>query len=177
MITAWNRLLSVGFVVSFSIGCDQTTKRIAEQTLSESPMHSLFFDTLRLQFVHNHGVLMGLGSNLSLNAKYWLFFIVPMLLLGAAIIFVLCSKKLKYAQTLWLSLIIGGGAGNLIDRIMQGSVTDFINVGIGPVRTGIFNIADVAILAGALGLIAVEYWPGSKNNAAAALAAVSKNPD
>ncbi|HXW60355.1 MAG TPA: signal peptidase II [Myxococcota bacterium] len=50
-----------------------------------------------------------------------------------------------------------------MDRILQGSVTDFINVGIGPVRTGIFNIADVAILLGALGLMGIEYFQSKKS--------------
>lgn len=170
---AWNRLLTVGFVLSFSIGCDQTTKRIAEHTLRESPTHSFFLDTLRLQFVHNHGVLMGLGSNFSATAKYWLFLVLPIILLSAAAFFVVFSQKLKYSQALLLTLIIGGGAGNLIDRFMQGCVTDFINVGIGPVRTGIFNIADVAILAGAIGLVAVEYWQGRKKPVTVAVSAQS----
>jgi len=46
------------------------------------------------------------------------------------------------------SLMVGGGAGNLFDRATSGGVIDFMNVGIGGVRTGIFNVAAVAILAG-----------------------------
>jgi signal peptidase II len=54
------------------------------------------------------------------------------------------------AQFVALGLLLAGGVGNLIDRINQnGHVTDFLNVGIGPVRTGIFNVADMAIMAGA----------------------------
>ena len=47
-----------------------------------------------------------------------------------------------------LLLFVAGGISNLVDRIAMGSVIDFLNVGIGPIRTGIFNVADVAILAG-----------------------------
>lgn len=158
MITVWQRLMTVGFVLSMAIGCDQTTKRIAEKTLNESAIHSMFFDTFRLQFVHNSGVLLGLGSNFSEGAKWWLFLVLPLVLLSAAAFFVVFSSKLNRAQVCFLTMIIGGGTGNLIDRILQGSVTDFINVGIGSLRTGIFNVADVAILVGALGLIAAEYW-------------------
>jgi signal peptidase II len=50
---------------------------------------------------------------------------------------------------LGLTLLIAGGASNWIDRAMRGSVVDFMNVGVGPVRTGIFNAADLAILCGA----------------------------
>jgi signal peptidase II len=47
-----------------------------------------------------------------------------------------------------LALIFAGGASNLLDRVAHGSVIDFMNVGVGPLRTGIFNVADVAIMAG-----------------------------
>ena len=47
------------------------------------------------------------------------------------------------------ALIVSGGASNLIDRVITGSVIDFLNVGIGPLRTGIFNAADVGIMVGA----------------------------
>jgi signal peptidase II len=47
-----------------------------------------------------------------------------------------------------LALYFAGGASNLVDRVMRGSVIDFLNVGVGPLRTGIFNVADMAILLG-----------------------------
>ena len=50
--------------------------------------------------------------------------------------------------------ILAGGIGNLIDRILNnGLVTDFINVGIGPLRTGIFNVADIAFTCGAIAAV------------------------
>lgn len=49
---------------------------------------------------------------------------------------------------LGLALAAGGGISNLADRVRYGAVVDFLNVGIGPVRTGIFNVADMAILLG-----------------------------
>jgi signal peptidase II len=51
-------------------------------------------------------------------------------------------------------LFVAGGISNLADRVIRGSVVDFMNVGVGPLRTGIFNVADLAIMAGAL-LVAV----------------------
>jgi signal peptidase II len=54
--------------------------------------------------------------------------------------------------------ILAGGLGNLIDRVTNhGQVTDFLNLGIGSLRTGIFNVADVAITGGAL-LLAWLWW-------------------
>jgi signal peptidase II len=55
---------------------------------------------------------------------------------------------------LGLSLFVGGGASNWVDRVTRGSVIDFLNVGLGSLRTGIFNVADVAIMLGA-GIIVI----------------------
>jgi signal peptidase II len=59
-------------------------------------------------------------------------------------------------QTVGAALICSGGIGNLIDRLTHGGyVTDFLNVGIGPLRTGIFNVADFVLLVG-LGIIVLS---------------------
>jgi len=54
-------------------------------------------------------------------------------------------------------MFLAGGVSNLVDRIAMGRVIDFLNIGVGPVRTGIFNVADVAIMAG-IGLLMLEHW-------------------
>ena len=53
-----------------------------------------------------------------------------------------------------ISCIVGGGVGNIYDRYLYGSVTDFMNLDLVLFRTGIFNMADVSIMFGALLLIA-----------------------
>lgn len=51
-------------------------------------------------------------------------------------------------------MIVGGGLANWLDRMLHdGAVTDFVSLGLGPLRTGIFNVADVAIVAGLLLLV------------------------
>lgn len=144
-------------MLSSCIGCDQVTKRIAEKTLADEPVHSFLFDTFRLQYIQNQGAFLGFGSNFSSTTKLWLFLILPFIFLMSAAIFVSFSRKLTAFQVIMISLIVGGGISNLIDRLLQGSVTDFLNIGLGSLRTGIFNIADVAIMAGAIGLIALEF--------------------
>jgi signal peptidase II len=47
-----------------------------------------------------------------------------------------------------LTFFVAGGASNWLDRALRGSVVDFLNVGIGPIRTGVFNVADMAIMLG-----------------------------
>jgi signal peptidase II len=72
----------------------------------------------------------------------------------------LFARRLRPARVIPLALVAGGGISNLIDRLVfDGRVTDFLNVGIGSFRTGIFNLADMAILAGALLLILRRYTP------------------
>ncbi|HWO14092.1 MAG TPA: signal peptidase II, partial [Polyangiaceae bacterium] len=59
-----------------------------------------------------------------------------------------------HSLAVWaMVLVAAGGAGNLVDRVVRdGRVIDFMNLGLGPVRTGIFNVADVQIMVG-LGLL------------------------
>jgi signal peptidase II len=67
---------------------------------------------------------------------------------------------ISWGAVVGFSLIAGGGAGNLIDRLLRGGrVGDFIMVGIGSVRTGIFNLADLAVLAGCAVLL---FSPGKE---------------
>ncbi len=56
-----------------------------------------------------------------------------------------------------VAILVAGGASNLLDRIAYGMVIDFMNVGIGPLRTGIFNVADMAIMLGAGSLVLEGY--------------------
>jgi len=53
----------------------------------------------------------------------------------------------------------GGGASNLIDRASRGHVVDFLNLGVGSLRTGIFNVADVAVLLGAVLIVVGDLRP------------------
>jgi signal peptidase II len=66
------------------------------------------------------------------------------------------------SHTLGMALIWGGGVSNFADRILSdGRVVDFLNLGIGSLRTGIFNVADVAIMAG-VGLLILAWTRNTK---------------
>jgi signal peptidase II len=60
------------------------------------------------------------------------------------------------AALVGVTLFVAGGASNWIDRVARGSVVDFLSVGVGSVRTGIFNVADVAIMLGAAVMLIAE---------------------
>ena len=61
----------------------------------------------------------------------------------------------------FLSLGAGGGLSNWLDRLLHGgAVTDFVSLGLGPLRTGVFNLADVFIVAGVALLLLHSLQPG-----------------
>jgi len=63
--------------------------------------------------------------------------------------FLMRTRSLTTAQRVGFSLFLAGGLGNWIDRLANdGRVIDFVSLGLGPLHTGIFNVADVAITAG-----------------------------
>jgi len=96
-----------------------------------------------------------MGASLPAAWRQAIFLVGPGGALLTLLGYVLCSRSLSPSSRLGLSLVLAGGVGNLVDRIRyDGVVVDFLNVGIGPLRTAIFNVADLAILAGALVLMA-----------------------
>lgn len=76
----------------------------------------------------------------------------------------------------WLALILGGNLGNLVDRLRLGHVTDFIDMGIGAARWPVYNLADVAVVAGALGLGALLLHPAPRPAAVEALPVPERPP-
>ena len=146
------RLILIFIVLISCVGCDQATKSLAVSHLPAMKTFSYLGDTLRLQLSYNRGAFLSLGHSLPDVLRYSIFTVGTCFILLGALTFVLKSKSGTFSVVLAVSLFIAGGVGNLIDRIMHdGTVVDFLNVGIGPLRTGIFNIADVAIMGGAIG--------------------------
>ena len=155
------RLTVLLLILSISVGCDQVTKRVAERHLTVLGTQSFLDDTIRLEYAENPGAFLSLGSELPEIFRIWLLPVATAAILAGFAAFLLLRTRMARFEFLGLSLILGGGLGNLVDRVLrEGRVVDFLNVGIGPVRTGIFNVADTAItlgalfvLAGALGLL------------------------
>ena len=119
------------------------------------PAISYFHNTFRLDYVENTGAAMNMGDGLSKTAGFWLLSILPLgflLFLGGYVL--LNSKEMGLLKLFSFSLIIASGLGNVIDRIVfDRHVTDFMNIGIHNLRTGIFNFADVCVTSGAIGLL------------------------
>lgn len=153
------RKLSLMFMVlAACVGCDQGTKQTAKYFLEPGKTISCKGDVFRLSYIENTGAFLGLGAGLPDIVRQAAFFVLePLLLIGLSL-YVLLNKKLKLPVITGIAMIIGGGMGNLIDRMVNhGAVVDFMNIGAGPLRTGIFNVADVAIMAGTLMIVLASY--------------------
>lgn len=135
-------------VLLATIGCDRVTKHVATATLAGTPARSYLADTVRLTYSENTGGFLGLGAGLPPVARTALFTVGTGIAL-AALAFAALRRRWGALPLLGLTLFVAGGVSNWIDRVAHGSVVDFLNLGIGPLRTGIFNVADVAIMAGA----------------------------
>ena len=135
------------------VGCDRVTKHLATEILGGGPVRSYLSDTVRLSYAENAGSFLGLGSELPHPVRFAVFVVAAGLMLG---VLVVCAVRRRWtgAKLLGAALMAGGGASNLADRAIDGRVVDFLNVGMGPIRTGIFNIADMALVAGLAVLLA-----------------------
>ncbi len=152
------RFFVVMITLCCCVGCDQVSKSAARTLLASGVTESLFADSLRLQLVQNPGAFLSLGGSLPEQLRFTLFTAAAAVLLIGLVCASLFARRLRPARVIPLALIAGGGISNLLDRLaFDGRVTDFLNVGIGSFRTGIFNVADMAILAGALLLILMSY--------------------
>jgi signal peptidase II len=145
----WRKIMLMVSISFLCIGCDQGTKTLAENYLPKFTMDSYLYDIFRLGYAENTGAFLGIGSNLPSEYRFLIFIVVIALLLAIVLGYVVCSQRLTSASAVALTLFLSGGASNLYDRVINnGAVIDFLNMGVGSVRTGIFNVADVAIVAG-----------------------------
>jgi signal peptidase II len=138
-------------LVFFILVADQTTKSVARMTLAgAAPRH---YGVLTLVYTDNRGAFLSLGENFPESMRTIVFDIVVAIGLIVAIV-ALFRSKLHRGDDIALAAIIGGGIGNLIDRLrFAGRVSDFLYLAVGPLHTGVFNIADMAITFGVIWLM------------------------
>ncbi len=157
----WPILLTL-FVLTTA--CDQGTKYLAKEHLYGEGRLSYAGDLFRLQYSENTGAFLSMGSSLPDPLRKIVFTGFVALILIGFLYYVLKNQTLNRLAVIAGGFMISGGFGNLIDRVLNdGAVVDFLNLGIGSVRTGIFNVADMAIMLG-LGLFLIA---GRKEKATA----------
>ncbi|HKJ24185.1 MAG TPA: signal peptidase II [Myxococcota bacterium] len=136
-------------ILVFAGGCDHATKHLARETLGGSPAISLAADTVRFQLTENPGGFLSLGAHLPPELRRVFFLAFAPLAMVLVAIPILRSRSRSFGPVFALALVAGGGLANWVERLWNdGAVTDFVSVGIGSLRTGIFNLADVFVLAG-----------------------------
>ena len=144
------RMTLVVVILASCVGCDQRSKHLAADHLRGSAGMSLLADTVRLDYAENRGGFLELGALLPGPWRAAVFRVGCSAVIAAILSYTLIAARASCLQVLGLSLICGGGIGNLIDRWAYGYARDFLNIGLGPIRTGIFNVADVALMTGCL---------------------------
>lgn len=132
-------------VAALVVFLDQMSKFFAGAYLQEGQRVGSSFAGLVL--VGNTGTAFGLFKGVNS-----LFLWLTVFIIGAMLYFY-STRRLEKMGALFLSLVLGGAIGNLIDRVMFGYVADFVSISVWPA----FNVADCAITIGAIGLI-VHYW-------------------
>ena len=134
---------------------DQLTKALFKQILTPGEVVSFFAGSLLVLPTYNHGAFLSLGADMSDATRDIVFIYGVLAILVGLLIWLLRSSRLGRVEVIAIACILGGGLSNLFDRcVYHGRVFDFLNMGIGQVRTGIFNVADVGIMVG-VGLLLV----------------------
>src|SRR5690348_15224373 len=147
----WARLGLVAVLLVACVGCDQLSKQVVRERVPLRETHSFLGDTLRLTHAENPGIFLSVGASLPEAVRVGLFQVGVSLLVAGLLGYALFGRGLNTWDVAGFTLLAAAGLGNLIDRLVfDGNVTDFLNIGVGQVRTGIFNVADMLGVAGLL---------------------------
>jgi signal peptidase II len=161
------RLSLLALLVLALLVFDQATKYAARAYLMGAEPILLLNGLARLQYAENSGAFLSLGAGLPPAAQFWIFTALVPIVLGGLVYFVVKSTHhVTNPMAIAIALLVAGGVGNLIDRLLnEGRVIDFMVVGYGWLRTGIFNVADMAIMAGVI-LLALSSLKADKSRSA-----------
>jgi signal peptidase II len=145
-------------IIIFCVGCDQATKLFAAQYLPRYEIQSYLYDIFRIGYAENTGGFLSFGGTLPAEVRYWIFTIFTGALLFGLLIYLIIGHKQRTLSFVAYTLVFAGGISNLYDRATNnGVVIDFLNIGLGPLRTGIFNVADMAIMAGLMIILFLQF--------------------
>ena len=128
-------------IIAFVIAADQLTKVWASSALTEITTMPVIEDVIHFTYVENRGAAFGMLAD-----HRWIFMILSVLGIGALFLWMLFDKSLTKPMKVILAMIIGGGIGNMIDRIMLGYVVDFIDCRF--IDFYVFNVADSFVTVG-----------------------------
>lgn len=128
-------------VIILSIAADQLSKYLASAYLSEIGTFPIIEDIFHFTYVENRGAAFGM-----LSEHRWVFMILSIAGIALLTAWLALNKPKSRWQRFAVSLVIGGGIGNMIDRIALGYVVDFIDCRF--IDFYVFNIADSCVCVG-----------------------------
>jgi signal peptidase II len=135
-------------LVIMNTGCDQISKDIVRQKMEYNTHINVIGKYLILTKVENTGAFLGLGDSIP-RPIYKLFMILlPLIVIGYGLYYLMKRNNVPKLLMVGVSFAIGGGLGNIYDRILFGSVTDFLYFDFVLFHTGIVNMADISVTIG-----------------------------
>ena len=157
-MTGKNRNISITILITVSVLLDQLSKTLIRNNVDQYSEVKLIGEYFILTNVENSGAFLGLGSDFSPFIKTIFLLILPVIVLICIIVYVYRDKQIDKISLIGFCLIIGGGIANIYDRILYGSVTDFLFIDLGGIfKTGIFNIADLSVTTGMILILLMSF--------------------
>ena len=169
----WSILL---FLLMLNFGCDQLSKKIVRAEISDYERISIIKDRFTLSKVENTGAFLSLGDQMPYIFRIILLTGLPLLFLVYGLYFLFANRNLQISMQIALCFLIGGGVGNLYDRILHGSVTDFMHMDLYIFQTGVFNFADISIMIG-VGILLIQSFKANNNNTQEEISGANKHPE
>lgn len=163
------RFTVVFIILLLVISLDQATKLWAVETLRQQSAIEYLGGFFTFTYAENTGAFLGFGGDWSRQSRFFIFAVVVLVGLSGMLWYLL-KHEVSKVNLVAYSFIAGGGFGNLWDRMTRdnGGVIDFmvfdtgINMNLGfmkiPMRTGVVNVADIAIVFGVILALAAEYY-------------------
>ena len=138
-------LLLIAIILG-SVALDQLTKWLAVEFLQGQPSFPIWQDVLHLTFAKNEGAAFGMLSD-----HRWVFMVFSSVAIVGLLVYLFRFRPNSRYVQITLAMIVGGGIGNMIDRIALGYVVDFIDFTL--INFAIFNVADSFVTIGAFMLM------------------------
>lgn len=169
----WSFLL---LMLTLNFGCDQISKKIVRTEISDYEHISIIKDRFTLLKVENTGAFLSLGDQMPYIFRLIILTGLPLLFLCYGLYYLFVKKNLPVMMQVALCFLIGGGIGNLYDRIIYGSVTDFMHMDFYIIQTGVFNFADISIMIG-IGILLFQSIRSSTTKQQAEQEQLERNTD
>ena len=153
-----NRNISISILITVIIVLDQLSKVLIRENIDQYSEIKLIGEYFILTNVENSGAFLGMGSDFSPFIKMMFLLILPIIILTCIMIYVYRDKEIDKISLIGFCFIIGGGIANIYDKIIYGSVTDFLFIDLGGIfKTGIFNIADLSVTTGMILILLMSF--------------------